>query len=96
MAEPPDPTSTPPEVSSRPLASQQQASAEQIRSGQRHLLWGWSRLALGVVQMGLAAWAVVLLITAGLSVRFWILIAAATLATATSRFLFRGRKSPTI
>ena len=95
MAEPPDPTSTPPEVSSSPLASRRQESAEEIGSGQRQFLWGWGRLALGVVQMGLAAWAVVLLIADGLSVRFWTLIAASTLATATSRFLFRGRRGPT-
>ena len=96
MAEAPDRTPNhPPDVSSSALAARRQGSAEQIRSGQRHFLWGWSRLALGIAQMGLAAWAVVLLIAEGLSVRFWILIAASTLATATSRFFFRGRKSPT-
>lgn len=95
MAEAPDPTSSSPDASSSPLASRRHEGAEEIPSAQRHFLWGWSRLALGVVQMGLAAWALILLIAEGPSVRFWILVAASTLATATSRFLFRGRKSPT-
>lgn len=95
MAEARDRTSHPPNVSSSSAASRRQEGAEEIRSAQRRFLWGWSRLALGVAQMGLAAWAVVVLIGEGFSVRLWILIAAATLATATSRVLFRGRKSPT-
>lgn len=95
MSEAPDRThSQPSEASSDPLVSRPEEGVKEIRSAQRHLLWGWSRLALGLVQMGLAAWAVVLLITQGLSARFWILIAASTLATAASRLLFGGRKRP--
>ena len=96
MPEAPDRThSHPSEASSNPLVSRRQESPEEIQPAPRHFLWGWSRLALGIVQMGLAAWAVVLLIAEGLSARFWILIAASTLATVTSRFLFGGRKRPT-
>jgi hypothetical protein len=57
------------------------------------LLWGWFRLAFGVLQMTLALASVVALLTVGLRPMTWGLVASATAATLLSRWLYRIRPS---
>jgi len=64
------------------------------RTGRDTFLWGRLRLWLGLAQIGLAAAALVLLLTSGLSAVTWLLFIAATAATVASRTLYAGRKGP--
>lgn len=59
-------------------------------------LWGWGRLVLGVMQMLLAGASVYLLVTEGLTGRTWVIIVSGAVAVVLSRFLFRGRRGPTL
>jgi hypothetical protein len=57
----------------------------------RHrFVWGWLRLILGFAQMSLVAASLGALITAGLHPVTFVLVFAATLATITSRLLYKG------
>jgi len=60
------------------------------------LVWGWLRLVLGFLQMGLVAAALGSLITAGLHWITWLFVVGATAATVTSRLIYHGRPDPTL
>lgn len=56
--------------------------------------WGWVRLFLGIAQMTLAAIAMALLLTRGFKWPTAVAVILATLSMATSRILYRGRRTP--
>lgn len=58
------------------------------------VVWGWLRLLLGALQVGLSAAAVVALFAIGLETETWALIAAAMAATCVSRLLYGGSRGP--
>lgn len=56
------------------------------------LIWGWLRLFLSWLQMSLVAVSVSALLTIGLRLITYILVAVATAATFASRMLYHGRR----
>jgi hypothetical protein len=60
---------------------------------QQLIVWGWLRLALGVAQIALSIWAVVLIVKIGLQPKTGVVIGIGFIALAVSRWLYRGRKA---
>ena len=60
------------------------------------LIWGWLRLFLGWLQMSLVAVSIGAMLAAGLQPVTYVLVVAATIATLTSRLLYRGRPAPRV
>jgi hypothetical protein len=56
--------------------------------------WGWLRLALALVQMGLVVAALISYFRVGLDTTTLLLVISATIATLISRHLYEGRRSP--
>lgn len=61
---------------------------------QQLIVWGWLRLALGVAQITLVIWAIVLIAKSGLQPKTGVVIGLGFIALAVSRWLYRGRKGP--
>jgi hypothetical protein len=57
---------------------------------QEALIWGWLRVALGMLQIGLSTGAIVMLFELGPQPVTWSLLGGAIGAVAASRFLYRG------
>lgn len=60
----------------------------------QQFVWGWLRLALGLLQTGLVTVAAISLYQFGLADETWVLVIAACAVTATSRCLYGGRSGP--
>jgi hypothetical protein len=61
-------------------------------SESRGFVWGWMRLLVGLLQMGLSAGAFISLIVVGLApISLWFVIGA-TAATSVSLIVYRGRR----
>lgn len=58
------------------------------------LVWGWVRMALGMTQIALSAYALVLIASAPEAPQGWAFGAAALSALVASRVLYRGQKAP--
>lgn len=58
------------------------------------VIWGWLRLLLAALQVGLSGAAVFALFAVGLEGETWILVGAAMAATCVSRILYGGRRDP--
>jgi hypothetical protein len=55
------------------------------------LIWGWLRLALSLIQTSSSVAAILLLIYRGFVPVTWLFILTASLATLSSRLLYKGR-----
>lgn len=58
------------------------------------VVWGWLRLLLAALQVGLSAAAAFSLFAVGLEAETWVLLGAAMAATGVSRWLYGGSRGP--
>ena len=65
-----------------------------LQASNNRMVWGWARLVLGLLQIGLSIAAAIQLVQMGLEATTWFLIVGATAATCVSRLLYRGRPGP--